>query len=39
MKIWPESDDWAERPFWLWVYAVMLAVICAVEVLAVRGEL
>jgi len=33
MKIFPKSANWAERPVWLFIYAVVLAVCAAVSIL------
>jgi len=33
MKIFPTSNNWAERPIWLAVYAVMLSVCAAVSII------
>lgn len=38
MKLFPKGR-WAEKPFWLWVYAMMAAVVVAANILGERGDL
>jgi len=38
MKIFPQAENWAERPIWLFIYSVVLAV-CSIATFLDRGLL
>jgi len=38
MKIFPQEENWAERPIWLFIYSMVLAV-CSIATFLDRGLL